>query len=172
MFLLPQYLVYSYSYSYSIFCSSGSLIPLSSLFPAGIVSGNLLSAGWQTMTAHFKMFKKIECTPLGKLGDRQRGMRISDYRRRSIRLTKTYQGSSAVCWRDNSFPLELIHKLAAHMLATVNSEDSFKLHWQLYPPIKFAYDKHVYDTQTYGICTVTFLIYTYSHSKHVQLPFT
>lgn len=49
------------------------------------------------MTAHFKMFKKIECTPLGKPGDREGGMRISDYRRRSIRLTKMYQDSSAVC---------------------------------------------------------------------------
>lgn len=46
------------------------------------------------MTAHFKMFKKIECTSLGKLGDRQ--MRISDYRR-SLRFTKRYQDSSAVC---------------------------------------------------------------------------
>lgn len=49
------------------------------------------------MTAHFKMFKKIECTPLGKLGDRQGGMRISDYRRRSVRLTKKYQDSLTVC---------------------------------------------------------------------------
>lgn len=145
--------------------------PQRSLLCTGIVSGNLLSAGWQIMTAHFKMFKKIECTPFGKLGDRQGGMRISDYRRRSVRLTKKHQDSLAVCWRYNS-PLELIRKLPAHMLTTVNSEDSSKLHWQLYPPIKFAYDKHAYDTQIYGICTVTFLIYTYSPSKHVQLPFT
>lgn len=49
------------------------------------------------MTAHFKMFKKIEYTPLGKLWDRQGGLRISDYRRRSVRLTKMYRDSSAVC---------------------------------------------------------------------------
>lgn len=78
------------------------------------------------MTAHFKMFKKIECTSLEKLGDRQ--IRISDYRRRSLRFTKRYQDSSAVSRRHNSFPLELIHKLPTHMLTTVNSEDSFKLH--------------------------------------------
>lgn len=28
------------------------------------------------MTAHFKMFKKIECIPLGKLGDRQGGIQL------------------------------------------------------------------------------------------------
>lgn len=139
--------------------------PRLSLLCTGIVSGSSLSAGWQTMTAHFKMFKKIECNSLGNPGDRQGGMRISDYSRRSVRLTKRYQDSSAVCWRHNSFPLELIHKLPAHM-------HSFKLHWQLQPPIQFAYDIHVYDTQIYGICTVTFLIYTCSHSKHVQLPLT
>lgn len=50
------------------------------------------------MTARFKMFKKIECTPLGKLGDRQGGMKVSDYRRKAIRLTrkstKTHQLSA------------------------------------------------------------------------------
>lgn len=59
----------------------------------GIVSGNLLSAGWQTMTAHFKMFKKIVCTPLGKLGDRQGGMHlvITENLLGSQKRTKTYQ---------------------------------------------------------------------------------
>jgi len=41
------------------------------------------------MTAHIKMFKKIDCTQLGKLGDGQGGMRVSDYGRRAVRLTKT-----------------------------------------------------------------------------------
>lgn len=40
------------------------------------------------MTAHFKMFKKIKRTSFGKLGEGQGGMRVSDYRRRKIRVTK------------------------------------------------------------------------------------
>lgn len=46
--------------------------------------------------------------------------------------------------------------MPAHVLAIAVLEDSFSLHWKLYPPTKIAYDIHVYDTQVYGICTVTF----------------
>lgn len=51
-----------------------------------------------------------------------------------------------------------MNKLPAHTLATAILEDSFKLHWQLYPPTKIAYGIQVYDTQVNGICTITFFI--------------
>lgn len=50
------------------------------------------------MTAHSKMFKKIEYTRIGKLGNGQGVTRVSDYMAEGqLGSQKMYQDSSAVC---------------------------------------------------------------------------